>query len=83
MKVLRKLPLSLFPPHPVLTIGNFDGQHVGHRALVTSVVELAQRYHGTPMVLTFEPHPARILSPGVEPSVSQYNRAKTGVLSTV
>ena len=65
MKVLRKLPLSPFPPHPVLTIGNFDGQHVGHRALVTSVVELARRRHGTPMVLTFDPHPARILNPGV------------------
>lgn len=65
MKVIRNLPLSSFPPHPVLTIGNFDGQHVGHRALVMSVVELARRRHGTPIVLTFDPHPAKVLSPGV------------------
>ena len=65
MKVLRKLPLSPFPPHPVLTIGNFDGQHVGHRALVTSVVELARRRKGTPIVLTFDPHPVTVLRPGV------------------
>ena len=65
MKVLRTLPLSPVPPHPVLTIGNFDGQHMGHRALVTSVVELARSRHGTPMVLTFDPHPATVLNPGV------------------
>ena len=65
MKVLRKLPLSPIPPHPVLTIGNFDGQHVGHRSLVTSVVELARRHKGTPMVLTFDPHPVTVLNPGV------------------
>ena len=65
MKVFQKLPLSPFPPHPVLTIGNFDGQHVGHRALVTSVVELARRRKGTPMVLTFDPHPATVLNPGL------------------
>jgi len=66
MKVLRTLPLSPCPPHPVLTIGNFDGQHVGHRALVTSVVELARHRKGTPLVLTFDPHPATVLNPGVK-----------------
>ena len=65
MKVIRTLPLSSFPSHPVLTIGNFDGQHIGHRALVTSVVELARRLKGTPIALTFDPHPAKILNPGV------------------
>ena len=65
MKVIRTLPLTSFPSHPVLTIGNFDGQHIGHRALVTSVVDLAQRMKGTPVALTFDPHPATILNPGV------------------
>ena len=65
MKVLRTLPLSPLPPHPVLTIGNFDGQHVGHLALVKAVVDQARRHHGTPMVLTFDPHPAKVLSPGI------------------
>ena len=64
MKVIRTLPLSPCPPHPVLTIGNFDGQHVGHRALVSSVVELARTQKGTAIVLTFDPHPATVLHPG-------------------
>ncbi len=64
MKVIRNLPASSRAPHPVLTIGNFDGQHVGHQALLSAVVELAAQHHGTPMVLTFDPHPSRVLSPG-------------------
>lgn len=64
MNVIRHLPISPVSPHPVLSIGNFDGQHVGHLALVTSVVERARRLHGTPMVLTFDPHPAKVLNPG-------------------
>ena len=51
-------------PHPVLTIGNFDGQHLGHQALLTAVVEMAKRQNGTPMVLTFDPHPSKVLAPG-------------------
>ncbi len=64
MKVIRNLPSSTRAPHPVLTIGNFDGQHVGHQALLAAVVEMAKRHQGTPMVLTFDPHPSRCLAPG-------------------
>lgn len=64
MKVSRGLPRPPLPPHPVLTIGNFDGQHVGHRQLLASVVRCARERHGTPMVLTFDPHPVVVLSPG-------------------
>ncbi|MGB0909249.1 MAG: bifunctional riboflavin kinase/FAD synthetase [Nitrospirales bacterium] len=64
MKVIRNLPTSTPAPHPVLTIGNFDGQHVGHQALLAAVVEMANRHQGTPMVLTFDPHPSKILAPG-------------------
>jgi riboflavin kinase/FMN adenylyltransferase len=49
----------------VLTIGNFDGQHLGHLALLQAVVETARARNGTPMVLTFDPHPAKVLSPGI------------------
>ena len=65
MKVTHGLPTLPNPAHPVLTIGNFDGQHIGHRALVTTVVEMARQHHGTPTVLTFDPHPAEVLSPGL------------------
>ena len=64
MKVSRGLPRPPLPPHPVLTIGNFDGQHVGHRQLLTTVVHYARERRGTPMVLTFDPHPVLVLNPG-------------------
>ena len=64
MKVSRGLPALPLPPNPVLTIGNFDGQHIGHRQLLASVVQCAREQQGTPMVLTFDPHPVLVLSPG-------------------
>ncbi len=51
--------------HPVLTIGNFDGQHRGHIALLHTVVERAGSVQGAPMVLTFDPHPVTVLAPHV------------------
>jgi riboflavin kinase/FMN adenylyltransferase len=48
---------------PALAIGNFDGVHLGHQALVRAAVEEARRQAGTAMVLTFDPHPVRVLAP--------------------
>ena len=53
-------------PHPVVTIGNFDGHHRGHHSLLQSVVARAREIGGTAMVLTFDPHPVRVLAPHVE-----------------
>lgn len=47
----------------VLTIGNFDGIHLGHQALLGRVVEDAKRCGGRSAVLTFEPHPLKVLRP--------------------
>jgi len=65
MKVTRGYQGGGVRPHPVATIGNFDGHHVGHRTLLRSVVEAARAAHGTAMVLTFDPHPVKILAPHV------------------
>jgi riboflavin kinase/FMN adenylyltransferase len=45
----------------VITIGNFDGVHIGHQALFHEVIEKADIIEGTSIVMTFEPHPARVL----------------------
>jgi riboflavin kinase/FMN adenylyltransferase len=45
----------------VITIGNFDGVHIGHQALFHEVVEKAEILGGTSIVMTFEPHPVRVL----------------------
>jgi riboflavin kinase/FMN adenylyltransferase len=56
--------LSHMNQRPVIAIGNFDGVHLGHRAIIAKARELA---HGAPVVaVTFEPHPATILRSGVE-----------------
>ena len=45
----------------VITIGNFDGVHKGHQALFRLLREKAARLGGTSVVITFEPHPARVV----------------------
>lgn len=65
MNITRGLAAHQRVPHPVLTIGNFDGQHLGHRVLLHDVVQRAKSAGGTPMVLTFDPHPVRVLAPHV------------------
>jgi riboflavin kinase/FMN adenylyltransferase len=55
-------------PGPVVTVGNFDGVHRGHQVLVGRTVEAARRAGGTSVVLTFDPHPTRVLSPDRAPA---------------
>lgn len=62
LESLGALDRTLYPK-PVLALGNFDGVHLGHQAIFRQVVTRAQALGGTSMVFTFEPHPARVLSP--------------------
>lgn len=49
--------------NPVVTLGNFDGVHLGHQKIFERVKEEASKIHGEAVVITFEPHPLKILSP--------------------
>jgi len=63
MKIARTLQgAAEFPPSAV-TIGNFDGTHIGHRRLLRGVVEAARERALHATVLTFDPHPAAIVTP--------------------
>jgi len=53
--------------NPVLTIGNFDGVHKGHLALFNKVKERASLIDGQSVVMTFEPHPIKVMAPGNGP----------------
>jgi riboflavin kinase/FMN adenylyltransferase len=53
--------------HGVLTIGNFDGLHVGHRSIMRTVIERARSVSGEAAVFTFEPHPRKLLYPDRAP----------------
>ena len=50
-----------------LTIGNFDGVHAGHRRILRRVSELARENGWNPSVLTFDPHPAKVVAPARAP----------------
>lgn len=49
--------------HACVTIGNFDGVHLGHQMLFSEVVSRAHRLGGTSIVVTFDPHPLKVLRP--------------------
>jgi len=49
--------------NPVVTLGNFDGVHLGHEDIFKKVREAASKIHGEGVVITFEPHPLKVLAP--------------------
>jgi len=72
MRVVRHLarvPQRLGPS--VLTLGNFDGAHLGHQAIVRRAVERARELAASPVALTFEPHPVAVLAPEHAPPAIQ------------
>ncbi len=52
---------------PVLALGNFDGLHRGHRKILDRVIRCAGERGATPVVMTFEPHPPRVVRPDKAP----------------
>jgi riboflavin kinase/FMN adenylyltransferase len=53
--------------HPVLALGNFDGLHRGHLKIIERVKRGAVEHGGTPMAMTFDPHPPRVVRPDKAP----------------
>jgi len=64
MKVINGLENVTQPfKNPVLTIGNFDGVHLGHQQLFKHVLKRAREINGEAIVMTFYPHPLKVLRP--------------------
>ena len=82
MQVVRDLDSFHEPPSlTVLTIGNFDGVHLGHREIFRRVVDKARELKGTAAVVTFEPHPLRLLAPDKAPLQLNTHEEKTRLLA--
>jgi riboflavin kinase / FMN adenylyltransferase len=60
-------PCPSWITHPVLALGNFDGLHRGHLKIIERVKRGAAERGGTPMAMTFDPHPPRIVRPDKAP----------------
>src|SRR5438309_1598278 len=63
MEIIRDLDAFAPHPFPVVALGNFDGVHLGHQAILRSAIELAHAEHGVAFALTFDPLPAKVLMP--------------------
>ena len=63
MKIFRDFEAAKGIKNPVVTIGSFDGVHVGHKAILKRLNSLAKQYDGESVVITFEPHPRKVLYP--------------------
>lgn len=81
MQIIRGLHnLRDFHHGSVLTIGNFDGVHRGHQAILKRLVECAELHQLPATVMIFEPHPAELFSPETAPSRLSRLREKLELL---
>jgi riboflavin kinase/FMN adenylyltransferase len=73
---------KLFPRLPSLcvTLGIFDGLHLGHQKIGRRVIERAAQIGGTSCVVTFDPHPREVLNPGESPDLLTTTEKKTELI---
>jgi riboflavin kinase/FMN adenylyltransferase len=81
MNVLRSISdLPALPGPLFLAIGVFDGVHLGHQAVISTSARHARDAEGTPVVLTFDPHPAKVLRPDDAPHLLTATQHKISLI---
>ena len=87
MKLIRKLDeladacASL--KNSAVSIGNFDGVHLGHQKLISRLTAHAKEHGGPSVVFTFDPHPVRLLRPDQAPPPLTWTKRKAALLSAL
>ena len=82
MQIVRQLaglPESL--RHGAITIGNFDGVHLGHARIIERLLADAKKVGGPAVVFTFDPHPVRLLRPAAAPPPLTWTERKAELLA--
>jgi len=84
MQILRD-PLGRddFPRQAVVSIGNFDGVHLGHRQVINESIARAREIGAPAVVMTFEPHPVTVLRPEEAPPLLMTMKQRLELLSTL
>jgi riboflavin kinase/FMN adenylyltransferase len=61
MKIYKHLDEYIKPQYPIVTVGTFDGVHIGHKMLLNRVRDLARELNGEVVLMTFHPHPRKVI----------------------
>jgi len=81
MEVIENLEaLSGTWKNPIVAIGVFDGMHLGHQSILRKIAARAREQAGTAILLSFHPHPQKIISPGDAPPLLQTNAQRVEFL---
>ena len=81
MQILRSIPeLAALRGPLFLAIGVFDGVHLGHQAVISTAVQHAREMDGIAVVVTFDPHPAKILRPNESPRLLTATQHKIALI---
>jgi riboflavin kinase / FMN adenylyltransferase len=63
MNIFRNFEDARLIRNPVITTGSFDGVHIGHKTILNRLKMLAEKYDGESVLITFDPHPRKVLYP--------------------
>jgi riboflavin kinase/FMN adenylyltransferase len=84
MEILRSISELSRPPGPLfLAIGVFDGVHRGHQAVISTSADHARAANGTPIVVTFDPHPEKVLRPEKAPHLLSATQHKITLIKNL
>ena len=83
MKIFREFSEIERNEDTFLTIGSFDGVHLGHREIVNRIIEKTSRNDGRSFLITFDPHPRRVLSKNSDVKILTTLREKSLLLESI
>lgn len=82
MQILTSIPALTTLPGPLaLAIGVFDGVHLGHQEVIRAAMDYTEKHGGATVVMTFDPHPLKVLRPEAAPRLLCSTRHKVRILA--